>query len=117
MGIKELKCAVFPLSLSGHYLIGSDGDGLDLLLFAGVFADLIRGEARAAQQLVAPLAASYCVGDEDEGGGLGLGHGGRTHDGLTCATGQNDDAGAARPEGLGGVLLIIAQLPVHFIGT
>ena len=61
------------------------------------------------------MAPGYGIGHEDERGGLCLRHGGSTHDGFARATGQDHDAGATRPERIGGVLLIIPKLPVHLL--
>ena len=51
------------------------------------------------------------VGDEDQRGRAGAGHGGRADDRLAGAAGQHDDAGAAVPEAVDGELLVVAQLP------
>ena len=42
-GIEELEGAVFALGFARDHLVGGDGDGLDFLLFAGVFADFVFG--------------------------------------------------------------------------
>ena len=114
-GIEELEGAVFALGLAGDHLIGGDGDGLDFLLFAGVFADFVFGQGGAAQELVAPLAAGDGIGNQDERGGFRLGHRSRADDGFASAAREYDDAGAAGPEGLGGVLLVVTQLPAVVI--
>ena len=110
-GIEELESPVFALRFACDYLVGSDGDRLDLFLFAGVFAYFVFGQGGAAQELVAPLSAGDGIGDQDERGGFCLGHGRRTDDGFARTTRKYYDARAAGPKGLGGVLLIIAQLP------
>ena len=114
-GIKELEGPVFALGFAGDHLVGGDGDGLDFLLFTGVFADFVFGEGGAAQELVAPLSAGDGIGDQDERGRFRLGHRSRADDGFAGAARQYDDARAARPKGLGGVLLIITQLPAVVI--
>ena len=110
-GVEKFERAVFTLRLAGDHLVGGDGDRADLLLLPGVLADLLGRERGAAQQFVAPLAARDGVGDQDQRGGLRLRHRRRTHDGFARTARQHDDAGAALPEGLGGVLLVVAQLP------
>ena len=61
------------------------------------------------------MAAGDGIGDQDERGGFGLGHRSRADDGFTGAARQYDDAGAAGPEGFGGVLLVVTQLPAVVI--
>ena len=65
-GIEELEGPVFALRFACDYLVGSDGDRLDFLLFAGVFAYFVFGQGGAAQELVAPLSAGDGIGDQDE---------------------------------------------------
>ena len=84
-GIEELEGAVFALSFARDHLVGGDGDGLDFLLFAGVFADFVFGQGGAAQELVAPLAAGDGIGDQDERGGFRLGHRSGADDGFAGA--------------------------------
>ena len=114
-GIEELEGAVFALGFARDHLVGGDGDGLDFLLFAGVFADFVFGQGGAAQELVAPLAAGDGIGNQDERGGFRLGHRSGADDGFAGAAWEHDDAGAAGPEGLGGVLLVVTQLPAVVI--
>jgi hypothetical protein len=94
-----------------HDLVRGDRDGPDLLLGAGVLADLVLGQRGALQQLLLPLVRGDGVGDQDQGGGPGLGHRGGADDGLAGSTGQDDHAGAAVPERVGGVLLVRAERP------
>ena len=102
-------------ALGRHHLIGGNGDRTDLLLGARVLTDLLRGQRGALDQLITPLSGRDGVGDQDQRGRLRLGHGGRTDDGLACATGQDDHAGTAVEEGLGGLLLVGPQVPTRLI--
>jgi hypothetical protein len=61
---REVRVLAFPLRRED--LIGRDGDRLDLLGLTRVLADLLGGQRRALEQLVAPLARADGVGDEDE---------------------------------------------------
>ena len=103
---------VDALPLGRQHLVGRDGDRPDLLAGAGVLADLVLGQRRALEQLVAPLPRRDGVGDEDERGRLGLGHRAGADEGLAGAAGEHDDAGAAVPEPVDGLLLVGPQRPV-----
>ena len=83
----------------------------DLLLGAGVLADLLVGQRGPPEQLVAPLPRRNCVGDKNERGRLGGGHGGGADDGLAGPAGEHDDPGPAVPEGLHRLLLVGAEVP------
>ena len=85
--------------------------GPDLLAGAGVLADLVLGERGPLEQLVAPLPGRDGVGDEDEGGRLGLGHRPGPDERLAGAAGQHDDARAAVPEAVDRLLLVGPQRP------
>ena len=78
---------------------------------AGVLPDLVVGERRALEQLVAPLARGDGVGDEDERRRAGHRHRGRADDRLARAAREHDHAGPAVPEALCGLALVAAQLP------
>ena len=95
-------------------MVSRDGHRLDFLLLAGVFTDLVLGQRGAADQLVFPLPPGDGVGDQDERGGLRLGHRGGADERFARAAGQDHDAGTAGPEGLGGVVLVVAQGPAVF---
>ena len=105
-GVEQLKVRVDTLAPQRQYLVRRDGDRAHLLAGAGVLADLVVGERGALDQLIAPLAGRDGVGDQDQRGGLGPGHRARTDQGLTGATGQDDDARTAVPEVLDGLDLV-----------
>ena len=54
-GVEQLEVGVDALPPRGHHLVRRDGDRADLLLGAGVLADLVLGQRRAPEQLVLPL--------------------------------------------------------------
>ena len=56
-GVEQREVGVLALPLGGEDLVRRDRDRLDLLHLPRVLADLLGREARAAQQLVAPLPA------------------------------------------------------------
>ena len=114
-GVEQIKIPVLALGFAGHHLIGRDGDRADLLALARVLADLFFGQRRTCDELALPLPAGDRVGDEDERGGLCRGHRGRTDHGLACTTGQHHHTGSARPERLGGQLLVVTQLPAVLV--
>ena len=115
-GVEQLQRPVHALGLARDHLVCGDGDWPDLLALTGVLADLVLGEGGAGQQFPLPLAPGDGVGHQDERGGLGLGHRGRADHRLAGAAGQHDHAGAARPERVGGHLLVVAQLPLLLLG-
>ena len=57
--------------------------------------------------------ARHGVGDQDQRGGLRVRHRGRADQRLAGAAGQHDDPGAAVPERLGGLALVVAQRPLR----
>ena len=109
--VEQLEVTILTLGAAGDHLIRRDRDGPDLLAFAGVLADLLLGQRGAGDQLTLPLPARDRVGDQDQGGGTRLGHRRRADERLAGTARQHDHAGAARPERVGGHLLIVAQLP------
>ena len=85
--------------------------GRTSLTRAGVLADLVLGEVGAAQQLVLPLPGGDGVGHQDQCRGLGRRHRRGADDRLARPAGEDDHAGAAVPERLGGLPLVVAQGP------
>ena len=55
-GVEQLEVAVDALPPGRHHLVRRDGDRPDLLLGAGVLADLVLGQRGTPDQLVLPLA-------------------------------------------------------------
>ena len=113
-GVEEREVGVLALPLRGEDLVGRDRDRLDLLDLARVLADLLGGERRALEQLVAPLPRAHGVRHEDERRRLGVGHRGRADERLARAAGEHDDARAAVGELVDGLALVRPQLPVRF---
>ena len=110
--VEQGEMGVLALPLRGEDLVRRDRDGLDLLHLPRVLADLIGGERRAPQQLVAPLARRDGVRHENEGRRLRRRHRARADEGLARAAGQHDDARAAVEEVVDRLLLVAAQVPV-----
>ena len=111
-GIEQLQRPELALRLARDHLVRRDRDGANFLALAGVLANLVLCQRGTADQLVLPLPAGHSVGHQDQRGGLGLGHAGRTHHRLACAAGKNHHAGATFPKAICGHLLVIAQLPL-----
>ncbi len=105
-GVEQLEVGVDALPAGGHHLVRGDGDRPDLLAGTGVFADLVLGQRRAVEQLMAPLPGGDRVGHQDQGRRLRLGHRRRADDGLAGAAGQHHDSGPAVPEAFDGLLLV-----------
>ena len=97
-----------------QHLVGRDRDRPDLLALARVFADLVSRERGAGDQLALPLPPGDRVGDQDQRGRPGLGHGRRPDKRLAGAAGEHHDAGAAGPELLHRLALVGPQVPVVF---
>ena len=109
--VEQREVGVLALPLRGEDLVRRDRDRLDLLHLPRVLADLVGGEARALEQLVAPLAGRDGVRDEDERRGLRRRHRAGADERLAGAAGQHDDARAAVEEVVDGLLLVVAQVP------
>ncbi len=105
---------VFVLPI-GEDIVRCYGDGPDLFLFTGKFADLFRIEMRLVEELLLPLAECDGVGDQYQGFGRKQVHDGNADNGFTGAAGQNNDAaaslGTAPPvECIDRALLVIAYV-------
>ena len=109
--VEEFEVPVLALGASSDHLICGDGDRPNLLALPRVLADLGFGQRRAGDQFAFPLPARHGVGDQDQGGGCGFGHRRCADDRLAGAAGKHHHARAARPERIGGHLLVVAQLP------
>ena len=112
--VEQFQMAILAFGAPGDHLIGGDGDRTDLFTFTGVLADLGFGERRPGDQFAFPLPARNGVGDQDECGCPGLGHGRRTNEGLARTARQYHHAGAASPERVDRHLLVIPEFPVGF---
>ncbi len=110
-GAEQLQVQVFTLASGCHHLVSGDGNGSDLFALTRVLTDLVLGERRAPKQLRTPLAAGDRVGDQDQGRGAGVRHGGGPDNGLAGAAGQHHDTRATLPESRHRALLVAAQLP------
>ena len=60
-GVEQLEVGVDALPAGRHHLVRRDGDRPDLLAGAGVLADLVLGQRRAPEQLVASTAGRATV--------------------------------------------------------
>ena len=107
-GVQQREVGVLALPLRREDLVGRDRDRLDLLDLAGVLADLLGGERRALEQLVAPLPGADGVRHEDQRRRLRLGHRAGADERLAGAAGQHDDARAALGEDVDGLALVRA---------
>ena len=95
-GVEQVQVRVDALPAGRQHLVRRDRDGPDLLDGAGVLADLVLGERGTPDQLVLPLPGAHGVGDQDQRGGLGVGHRGRADQGLAGAAGQHHHARSRR---------------------
>ena len=86
---------LFSGAAVGQHLVGGQGDRADVLVQAGVFADLIGADRGFVQQFVSPLVGGNVVGGDDQGLVGNAGHHAQADDGFAGATGQDNDAAAA----------------------
>ena len=111
-GVEQIEILVLALRLSRHHLIGRDGDGTNLLALTRILADLLLGERRTRDELTLPLPSRNGIRHQDERRRLRFGHRRGTDHRLARATGEHDDARAARPERVGCHLLVVPQVPL-----
>jgi hypothetical protein len=95
-------------------LVGRDGHRPDLLLLAGVLADLVGAQVGLVEDLAAPLPHRHRVGGQHQRIGLQQVHRGDADHGLAGPARQHHDAAAAAVaaagvERLGGGALVVAQ--------
>src|SRR5450432_2948676 len=90
--VRKLLAITWAIS---EYLVGRHGDGPDLFAVAGILADLRRSQACFIEQFGDPLAHRDGVWREDQRRALHGGHRADSHDRLSGATRQDDDATAA----------------------
>src|SRR5215207_10082601 len=113
--VEQLEMWMHSAAPRRDHLIRRDSNRANLLLHAGILADLIGRQCCSLDQLVMPLPGSHSVRDQDQSGGAGSSHRGCAHDRLTGTAGQYHYTRAAVPEGVGGLCLIGTQRPLTLI--
>ncbi len=113
--VEDVQVLVDAAGFARHHLVRRDGDRADLLAFAGVLTDFFLGQRGAGQQFAPPLPPGDGVGDQNQCGGTGFRHRGRSDERLPGATRQHDDTRPAGPKSLDGLLLVRPQVPVRVV--